>query len=206
MAWQRFREGNADPRNPAWATRRGDPTPSACSVGVVMPGKVKLPYRPGTRRASPAMFWSLIAARSCQRRHPGQAGRRGTRHRTRRHRRGHRRSRIRHLRQHRSALREGRCRPGTPRSESTCAAPTWSSRPPCRTCAAPAGASSPSVPSPPTPAAAAQAAEAATSQIPAGRTGQSDNVAAVAAFLASPAAGYISGQVIHVNGGWRFGS
>lgn len=26
------------------------------------------------------------------------------------------------------------------------------------------------------------------------------------AFLASPAAGYISGQVIHVNGGWLFGS
>jgi 3-oxoacyl-[acyl-carrier protein] reductase len=30
--------------------------------------------------------------------------------------------------------------------------------------------------------------------------------AAAAAFLASPTAAYISGQVIHVNGGWWFGS
>jgi 3-oxoacyl-[acyl-carrier protein] reductase len=31
-------------------------------------------------------------------------------------------------------------------------------------------------------------------------------VAGAVAFLASPAAGYISGQVIHVNGGWLFGA
>jgi len=38
-------------------------------------------------------------------------------------------------------------------------------------------------------------------QIPAGRIGTADEVAAAALFLASPAAGYITGQTIHVNGG-----
>ena len=52
----------------------------------------------------------------------------------------------------------------------------------------------------------AAAAERVLESIPAGRVGQPDDVAAVAAFLASPAASYISGQVIHVNGGWWFGS
>jgi 3-oxoacyl-[acyl-carrier protein] reductase len=51
-----------------------------------------------------------------------------------------------------------------------------------------------------------QAAERATALIPAGRVGQPDDVAGTAAFLASPAANYISGQVIHVNGGWLFGA
>jgi len=37
--------------------------------------------------------------------------------------------------------------------------------------------------------------------IPLGRLGTPDDVAAAVAFLASPAAGYITGQVIHVNGG-----
>jgi 3-oxoacyl-[acyl-carrier protein] reductase len=53
---------------------------------------------------------------------------------------------------------------------------------------------------------AAAAAEKVVGAIPAGRVGQPEDVAGVAAFLASPAAGYISGQVIHVNGGWWFGS
>jgi 3-oxoacyl-[acyl-carrier protein] reductase len=53
---------------------------------------------------------------------------------------------------------------------------------------------------------AAAAAENVVGAIPAGRVGQPDDVAGVAAFLASPAAAYISGQVIHVNGGWWFGS
>jgi 3-oxoacyl-[acyl-carrier protein] reductase len=52
----------------------------------------------------------------------------------------------------------------------------------------------------------AAAAENVVGAIPAGRVGQPDDVAGVAAFLASPAAAYISGQVLHVNGGWWFGS
>lgn len=50
------------------------------------------------------------------------------------------------------------------------------------------------------------AIDAVIDQIPAGRVGQPDDVAGVAAFLASPAARYISGQAIHVNGGWWFGA
>ena len=43
--------------------------------------------------------------------------------------------------------------------------------------------------------------EAMLSQIPLGRIGQPEDVAAVVKFLASEAAGYITGQVIHVSGG-----
>jgi 3-oxoacyl-[acyl-carrier protein] reductase len=39
------------------------------------------------------------------------------------------------------------------------------------------------------------------SRIPAGRAGQPDDIAAAAAFLASPRAGYITGNTLHVNGG-----
>lgn len=38
-------------------------------------------------------------------------------------------------------------------------------------------------------------------RIPMGRMGEADDVAAAVAFLASPGAAYITGQVIHVNGG-----
>jgi len=43
--------------------------------------------------------------------------------------------------------------------------------------------------------------EAIMAQIPAGRSGTPEDVAGVAYFLASEAAAYITGQVIHVNGG-----
>jgi len=46
-----------------------------------------------------------------------------------------------------------------------------------------------------------KAKEAMTGQIPLGRTGKPKDVAAVVAFLASKSAAYITGQVIHVNGG-----
>ena len=38
-------------------------------------------------------------------------------------------------------------------------------------------------------------------QIPLNRFGAAEDVAAVVAFLASEAAGYITGEVIHINGG-----
>lgn len=43
--------------------------------------------------------------------------------------------------------------------------------------------------------------EAMLAQIPLGRFGTPEEVAAVVAFLASDAAGYITGEVIHINGG-----
>jgi len=43
--------------------------------------------------------------------------------------------------------------------------------------------------------------QALLARIPLGRLGQPEDVAAAVAYLASPAAGYITGAVLHVNGG-----
>jgi hypothetical protein len=52
----------------------------------------------------------------------------------------------------------------------------------------------------------AGAAEKAAEQIPAGRVGTPQDVAAAVRYLVSPEAGYVHGQVLHVNDGWWFGT
>ena len=46
-----------------------------------------------------------------------------------------------------------------------------------------------------------KARDAMLSQVPLGRAGQPEDIAAVVAFLASESASYITGQVIHISGG-----
>ena len=43
--------------------------------------------------------------------------------------------------------------------------------------------------------------QALAAQIPLGRLGSADEIAATVVFLATPAAAYITGETIHVNGG-----
>lgn len=45
--------------------------------------------------------------------------------------------------------------------------------------------------------------QGAAAQIPVGRVGQPEDIAAAVAFFASEEAGYVSGQTLHVNGGQR---
>ena len=47
--------------------------------------------------------------------------------------------------------------------------------------------------------------DALVEQIPLNRMGRPEDVAAAVAFLASPAAGYITGETLHVNGGMYMG-
>jgi len=42
-------------------------------------------------------------------------------------------------------------------------------------------------------------------QTPVGRPGTPEDIAAAVAYLASPEAGFVNGEVLHVNGGWVFG-
>lgn len=44
-----------------------------------------------------------------------------------------------------------------------------------------------------------------TAQIPVGRAGTPEDIAAAVWFLVSPEASYITGEVININGGWLFG-
>jgi NAD(P)-dependent dehydrogenase (short-subunit alcohol dehydrogenase family) len=62
------------------------------------------------------------------------------------------------------------------------------------------------IPSPLTEAMTDEARAAISNTIPAGRLGAAEDVAAAVSFLASPAAGYITGQVLAVDGGLSMGA
>lgn len=47
--------------------------------------------------------------------------------------------------------------------------------------------------------------DALLTQIPLGRLGSPDDIAAAVCYLASPAAGYVTGQTLHINGGMYMG-
>ena len=42
-------------------------------------------------------------------------------------------------------------------------------------------------------------------ETPVGRPGSADDIAAAVAYLVSPEASFVTGETLHVNGGWRFG-
>lgn len=47
--------------------------------------------------------------------------------------------------------------------------------------------------------------QAITAQTPVGRPGHVNDIAEAVRYLASPQASFVTGQVLHVNGGWAFG-
>ena len=47
--------------------------------------------------------------------------------------------------------------------------------------------------------------EAVTASVPLGRQGTKEDIASAAMFLASPAADYITGVILPVDGGWSLG-
>lgn len=47
--------------------------------------------------------------------------------------------------------------------------------------------------------------QAITAQTPVGRAGHVNDIAEAVRYLASPQASFVTGQVLHVNGGWAFG-
>jgi 3-oxoacyl-[acyl-carrier protein] reductase len=51
----------------------------------------------------------------------------------------------------------------------------------------------------------AERVAAITAQTPLGRSGQAEDIAAAAQYLASPEASFVTGEILNVNGGWLFG-
>ncbi len=47
--------------------------------------------------------------------------------------------------------------------------------------------------------------ESIVAETPVGRPGSADDIAAAVAYLVSPDASFVTGETLHVNGGWRFG-
>src|SRR5205823_10176675 len=81
---------------------------------------------------------------------------------------------------------------------------TTAGRPACATVAGCSPILTECYPTPPITTAVREARAHAIAQIPAGRLGQPGDVAAAVAYLASPEASYVTGQVLHINGGWWF--
>ncbi len=51
----------------------------------------------------------------------------------------------------------------------------------------------------------AERRQATVAQIPLARAGRPQEIAAAVRYLASPAADYVTGEILHVNGGWELG-
>lgn len=51
----------------------------------------------------------------------------------------------------------------------------------------------------------AEKVQGIVSQTPAGRGGAPEDIAGAVLYLASPQASFVTGEILHVNGGWLFG-